>query len=244
MEDNGDILTAFADQLGVEPEVVEERWDGRPDRLMEDIFRIRDMDTGEVRGLELFDTQRKAVMAYFYGDADTINNYKGRRIGYSFIYALCFLVEGILVPNSFYPVVSRKYEQAENRIEDIENLIDNAKVDIPTNFVNKGEIELWNGSGYKAYSGDPDASRGDKSARAVLLDEMAFIEDQQKVKRAFGAFLSGEEPEDGAGLDAERQERPVYDYPQTGNREWVRRGRQPGGGHLHPTAVVLQRRRD
>ncbi|WP_200531614.1 hypothetical protein [Halorubrum sp. LN27] len=190
MEEDGDILTAFAEQLGVEPEVVEERWDGRPDRLMEDIFRIRDMDTGEVRDLELFETQRKAVMAYFYGDADTINNYKGRRIGYSFIYGLCFLVEGILVPNSFYPVVSRKYEQAENRIEDIENLIDNAKVDIPTNFVNKGEIELWNGSGYKAYSGDPDASRGDKSARAVLLDEMAFIEDQKKVKRAFGAFLS------------------------------------------------------
>nr|BDD45070.1 hypothetical protein 2 [bacterium] len=190
MDEHGDILATFADQLGVEPAVVEERWDGRPDRLMEDIFRIRDMDTGEVRDLELFDTQRKAVMAYFYGDADTINNYKGRRIGYSFIYALCFLTEGILVPNSFYPVVSRKYEQAENRIEDIESLIKNAKVEIPTNFANKGEIELWNGSGYKAYSGDPDASRGDKSARAVLLDEMAFIEDQKKVKRAFGAFLS------------------------------------------------------
>ena len=190
MEENGNILTDFANQLGVEPEVVEERWDGRPDRLMEDIFRIRDMDTGEVRDLKLFDTQRNAVMAYFYGDADTINNYKGRRIGYSFIYGLCFLVEGILIPNSFYPVVSRKYEQAENRIEDIEGLIEHAKVEIPTNFINKGEIELWNGSGYKAYSGDPDASRGDKSARAVLLDEMAFIEDQKKVKRAFGAFLS------------------------------------------------------
>jgi phage FluMu gp28-like protein len=190
MEDNGNILVDFADQLGVEPEIVEERWDGRPDRLIEDIFRIRDMDTGEIRDLELFETQRKAVMAYFYGDADTINNYKGRRIGYSFIYALCFLIEGILIPNSFYPVVSRKYEQAENRIEDIEALIKLSKVEIPTNFINKGEIELWNGSGYKAYSGDPDASRGDKSARAVLLDEMAFIEDQRKVKRAFGAFLS------------------------------------------------------
>ncbi|QRV15036.1 hypothetical protein JMJ58_19340 [Haloterrigena salifodinae] len=190
MQDTEDILASFADQLGVEPEVVEERWDGRPDRLAEDIFRIKDMDTGEVRDLELFETQRKAMMAYFYGDADTINNYKGRRIGYSFVYVVCFLLQGMLVPNSFYPVVSRKYEQAENRIEDVENLIDNAKVEIPTNFVNKGEIELWNGSGYKAYSGDPDASRGDKSARAVLLDEMAFIEDQKKVKRAFGAFLS------------------------------------------------------
>ncbi|SEL18110.1 terminase large subunit domain-containing protein [Haloferax larsenii] len=190
MQEHEDILESFADQLGVEPEVVEERWAGRPDRLAEDIFRVRDMDTGEIRDLGLFETQRKAIMAFFYGDADTINNYKGRRIGYSFVYCVAFLLQGMLVPNSFYPVVSRKYEQAENRIEDIENLIKNAKVKIPTNFVNKGEIELWNGSGFKAYSGDPDASRGDKSARAVLLDEMAFIEDQKKVKRAFGAFLS------------------------------------------------------
>ncbi|QSG06392.1 terminase large subunit domain-containing protein [Halapricum desulfuricans] len=187
---DSDLLREFADQLGVEEDVIEDRWRGRPDRLAEDIFQIQDMDTGRVGNLELFDTQRKAMHAYFYGDADTINNYKGRRIGYSFIYMVAFLLEGILVPNSVYPIVSRKFEQATNRITDINKLIENAKVEIPTVKDNRDEIVLWNGSKYKAYSGDPDASRGDDSARAVLLDEMAFIEDQEKVSRAFGAFLA------------------------------------------------------
>jgi len=69
-------------------------------------------------------------------------------------------------------------------------LIDNAKVEIPTEVTNKGYIELWNGTGFKAYTGDPSGARGDKSARAVLMDEMAFIEDQKEVSRAFGAFLA------------------------------------------------------
>ncbi|OYR54896.1 terminase large subunit domain-containing protein [Halorubrum halodurans] len=187
---NQDVLRDFADQLGVEEDVIEDRWQGRPDRLAEDIFQIQDMDSGLIRDLELFDTQRKAIHAYFYGDADTINNYKGRRIGYSFVYVVAFLLEGMLVPNSVYPIVSRKFEQATNRINDIQKLIDNAKVEIPTDKDNRDEIILWNGSKYKAYSGDPDASRGDDSARAVLLDEMAFIENQEKVSRAFGAFLA------------------------------------------------------
>jgi len=187
---NQDVLEDFADQLGVEEDVIEDRWKGRPDRLAEDIFQIQDMDSGLIRDLELFDTQKKAIHAYFYGDADTINNYKGRRIGYSFVYCVAFLLEGILVPNSVYPIVSRKFEQACNRITDIQKLIDNAKVEIPTDKDNRDEIILWNGSKFKAYSGDPDASRGDDSARAVLLDEMAFIEKQEKVSRAFGAFLA------------------------------------------------------
>lgn len=187
---NQDVLQDFADQLGVDEDVIEDRWAGRPDRLAEDIFQIQDMDSGLIRDLELFDTQRKAMHAYFYGNADTINNYKGRRIGYSFVYIVAFLLEGMLVPNSVYPIVSRKFEQACNRITDIQKLIDNAKVKIPTDKDNKDEIVLWNGSKFKAYSGDPDASRGDDSARAVLLDEMAFIESQEKVSRAFGAFLA------------------------------------------------------
>ena len=185
-----DVLVEFADQLGVDEDVIEDRWKGRPDRLAEDIFQIRDMDTGQIRDLELFDTQRKAMHAYFYGDANTISNYKGRRIGYSFVYVVAFLLEGMVIPNSVYPIVSRKFEQACNRITDIENLIENAKVKIPTEKTNKDEIILWNGSKFKAYSGDPDASRGDDSARAVLLDEKAFIEKQEKVTRAFGAFLA------------------------------------------------------
>jgi phage FluMu gp28-like protein len=185
-----DVLREFADQLGVKEDVIEDRWQGRPDRLAEDIFQIQDMDSGLIRDLDLFDTQKKAIHAYFYGDADTINNYKGRRIGYSFVYVVAFLLEGMLVPNSVYPIVSRKFEQACNRITDIHKLIKNAKVEIPTKTDNQDEIILWNGSKFKAYSGDPDASRGDDSARAVLLDEMAFIEKQEKVSRAFGAFLA------------------------------------------------------
>ena len=158
---NQDVLQDFADQLGVNEDVIENRWKGRPDRLAEDIFQIQNMDTGLIENLKLFDTQRKAIHAYFYGDADTINNYKGRRIGYSFVYVVAFLLQGMLVPNSVYPIVSRKFEQACNRITDIQKLIDNAKVEIPTDKDNRDEIILWNGSKFKAYSGDPDASRGD-----------------------------------------------------------------------------------
>lgn len=187
---NQDVLQDFADQLGVESTVVEDRWKGRPDLIAEDIFQIQDIDTGEVGDLELFEAQRKAIHAYFYGDAHKINNYKGRRIGYSFVYCVAFLLEGMFIPNSFYPFVARKYGQAENRVGDIQNLVENAKVEIPVEKDNKGEVELWNGSTYEAFSANPDAERGDDPARAVMLDEMAFMEDQKGVSRAFGAFLS------------------------------------------------------
>ena len=187
---NQDVLHDFADQLGVESSVVEDRWEGRPDLIAEDIFQIQDIDTGQVGDLELFESQRKAMHAYFYGDAHKINNYKGRRIGYSFIYCVSFLLEGMFIPNSFYPFVARKYGQAENRIGDIESLIKNARVEIPVETNNNGEIELWNGTTYEAFSANPDAERGDDPARAVMLDEMAFMEDQKGVSQAFGAFLA------------------------------------------------------
>lgn len=190
MKVDNDLLRDFADQLGVEPSIVEDRWQGRPDLLAEDIFQIPDTDTGEIKDLELFDTQRRAMDAYFYGNAQTLSNYKGRRIGYSFIYCLAYLIQGMFIPRSFYPVVSRKKTQAEERLSDIQTLIDNAKVEIPTNVDNKGYIELWNESAFKAYTGDPDGARGDRPARSVLLDEMAFMEKQKETKRAFGAFLS------------------------------------------------------
>ncbi|WP_330630674.1 phage terminase large subunit family protein [Halocatena halophila] len=190
MKVDSDLLREFADQLGVEPSIIEDRWQGRPDLLAEDIFQIPDTDTGEIKDLELFDTQRRAMHAYFYGNAQTISNYKGRRIGYSFIYCLSYLIQGMFIPRSFYPVVSRKKTQAEERLSDIQTLIDNAKVEIPTNTDNKGYIELWNETAFKAYTGDPDGARGDRPARSVLLDEMAFMENQKGTKRAFGAFLS------------------------------------------------------
>jgi hypothetical protein len=185
-----EVLRDFADQLGAEPDQILDRWEGRPDLIIDDIFRVRDIDTGEVRDLELFDVQRKLVHAYFYGDAGILNAYKGRRIGYSFVVVACFLLEALFYPNSFYPLVSRSLSQAKDRIDDIQNLIDHAKVDIPTEKENTDYIELWNESAFMAYSADSDTSRGADSARAVLMDEMAFIEDEEKAQRAFGAFLA------------------------------------------------------
>ena len=185
-----EIVKKFAEKEGLDPDTVEERWQGNPAQIAEDIFRIQDLDTGKYRDLELFKPiQTKVVNAYFYSDAKTFNLYKGRRIGYSFVVALCFLLDGMMNPNSVFPVVGIKKSGAESRISDIQDLIDNAKVDIPTETENKGDIELWNGSKYTAYSGAPDSSRGDDSAKAVLLDEMAFYEDQEAVSRAFRAFI-------------------------------------------------------
>lgn len=185
------IVEQFADQEGLDPNVVRDRWEGNPRQIAEDIFRIQDLDTGEYRDLSLFDPiQTKALDAYFYSDAKTISAYKGRRIGYSFIFCLAFLIDGMIHPNSVYPVVAVKQDGAQSRIRDIRNLIEHAKVDIPlAKNATQNEIILWNGSKFKAYSGAPDSSRGDDSARAVLLDEMAFYEDQEAVSRAFRAFI-------------------------------------------------------
>ncbi len=185
------IIQKFADEQGLDPDKVRKRWHNSPATIAEDIFRIEDVDTGQLRDLTLFrPIQTKVVDAYFYSDSGTINMYKGRRIGYSFIVIVCFLLEAMMIPNSVYPVVSTKEDQAKNRISDVKDLIKHAKIDIPTKKTNKGEVILWNGSKFKAYSGSPDSSRGDDSARGVLLDEMAFLEDQQEVSQAFGAFLA------------------------------------------------------
>jgi phage terminase large subunit-like protein len=187
---NEDKLQEFAQQVNADPEQVVDRWQGRPDLMIDDLFRVRDLDTGEVRDLELFDVQREFVHAYFYSDAGTINAYKGRRIGYSFVATLCFVLESLLYPHSFYPVVAGSLSQAKERIDDIQNIIDHAKVEIPTEKENTDYIELKNGSAFMAYSSDSDTSRGADSARAVLLDEMAFMEDEERAYRAFGAFLA------------------------------------------------------
>lgn len=190
-EMNEEIIRKFADEQGLDPDKVRKRWRNSPATIAEDIFRIQDVDTGELRDLTLFKPiQTKIVDAYFYSDSGTINMYKGRRIGYSFIAVVCFVLEALMIPNSVYPVVSTKQEQANNRISDITDLIKNAKIEIPTEKTNNDEVVLWNGSKFKAYSGSPDSSRGDDSARGVLLDEMAFLEDQEEVSRAFGAFLA------------------------------------------------------
>lgn len=184
-----DKLYEFASQLDADPDAIVGRWQGRPDLMIDDIFRVRDIDSGKARELELFDAQRRVVHAYFYGDAGKINAYKGRRIGYSFVVVACFLLEALFYPNSFYPLVSRTLGQAKDRISDIEDLIKHARINIPTQKTNTDEIVLWNDSAFMAYSADSDTSRGADSARSVLMDEMAFMEDQEKAQRAFGAFL-------------------------------------------------------
>lgn len=183
-------LYELATQLDADADAVVERWQGRPDLIIDDIFRVRDIDTGKVRDLELFDVQRKFVHAYFYSDAGTINAYKGRRIGYSFVAVACFVLEALFYPSSYYPLVSRSLSQAKDRISDIQNLIDHARIEIPCNKENTDYIELWNESAFQAYSAESDTSRGADSARAVLMDEMAFMENEERAQRAFGAFLA------------------------------------------------------
>lgn len=186
-----DIIQEFATNEGLDPDVVRERWSGNPANIAEDLFQVFDIDSGNPRPLTLYKpSQTKVLNAFFYSDARTLSLYKGRRIGYSFIVCVAFLLDGMINPNSFYPVVGIKEEGAQGRIKDISNLVANAKVDIPLEKDNDGDIILWNGSHFKAYSGAPDSSRGDKSAKAVLLDEKAFYEDQETVSRAYRAFLA------------------------------------------------------
>lgn len=186
-----DIVSEFAEQAGLDAATVEERWNGRPDRMAEDLFKIKDLDTGKIGDLNLFSPyQPKIIHAYFYGDATTLNVYKGRRIGVSFIICLCLALDGMMNPNSFFPIVSSKEEQAQSRIRDIKNLLENANVKIPLNKSIAGEIELWNGARFKAYTGNPAGARGDDSAKTVFIDEMAFLEDQDATSRSFSPFVS------------------------------------------------------
>ncbi len=186
-----ELVSEFAEHTGLDATVIEERWNGRPDRIAEDIFRVKDLDTGEIGDLGLFAPyQPKIVHAYFYGDASTLNIYKGRRIGVSFIIVVCLALDGMMQGNSFFPIVSSKEEQAQSRIRDLKNLFENAVIDIPMTKSVAGEIELWNGTRYKAYTGNPAGARGDDSAKTVFIDEMAFLEDQEATSRAFSPFVS------------------------------------------------------
>lgn len=218
-----EILREFADQVDADPDEIVERWQGRPDLIIDDLFRIRDIDTGEVVDLELFDPQREFVHAYFYSDAGTINVYKGRRMGYSFIAVACYLLEGMFYPESFYPIVSRSLGQAKDRIEDLQNMIDHALIEIPTVKENTDYIELWNGTSFMAYSSDSDGSRGADSARSVLLDEMAFMEDEKSTLRVFEPFL----------VEGQNRKMVEVSTPNTKNDPFMKHNRQgsPEGEH-------------
>lgn len=168
---------------------VRERWDGRPDLVIEDLFQVR-LPDGTTEPLELFPYQQQFTHAYFYGDSSTVLSYKGRRTGYSFITMACFLIDAMRRPKTFYPVVSVKKGTAQNRIDDIYDLLDLCILDIPIERDNAGLIEFWNGSVIEAFSGKVDSDRGADPAKAVFIDEMAFLEDQENTLNVFRPFLA------------------------------------------------------
>lgn len=187
--DTDGLIQRFCDATGADPADVEDRWAGRPDRIIEDIFRFPD-DYGEPQKIELFGPyQPKFVHAYFYGDASTLNFLKGRRIGGTAVAVLCMALEGLTMPNQLYPIVVTKEEQAYSRIDDLRQIFNHSVFDVPLPTDNKGTLELWNGTKYMAYTSKPEGARGD-GARSILFDEMAFMEKQEEQQRAFNPMLS------------------------------------------------------
>ena len=186
-----EVAEKFADQSNDSVDALLERWEGRPDLLAEDIFRAKNLDTEEIEDLSLFRPYQPRIMhAYFYGDGKILNIYKGRRIGVSYVIDICILIEALLKPDTFYPILSKTKSQSNSRISDIKTLIKNAKIDIPLETDNKDEIELPNGSRVKAYTGDPDSARGDDAPKSVFIDEMAFLEDQSATLDAYLPTIS------------------------------------------------------
>lgn len=185
------LISDASEELGFSEDHLRERWSRSPEKIAEDLFRVQDVDTGDYKPLELFSPYQPQILhAYFFGDEEIINVYKGRRIGVSFVFCLATVIDGLRHSGTFYPIVADTQSQANNRIEDIRNLIEHAKIDIPLEKDNQSEIVLENGTRYEAFSGAPDSSRGDEPAKTVFIDEMAFLEDQDAVMRAFMPFIS------------------------------------------------------
>jgi phage FluMu gp28-like protein len=174
-------------------EALLERWNNRPDLFIEDIFRVRDLETKEVTELNLTPYQRKFIHALWYGEASTVSVLKGRRTGYSFVACLTILAYALLNPHSFIAITGPSKSQAKDRIDDIYDLIKWSRLDLdrdtcPTD--NTDEIELPNNATIMAFAGNPDTSRGADSADILFIDEMAFLDDQEESMRAFSPFVA------------------------------------------------------
>lgn len=168
-----------------------ERWHDRPDLFAEDLLRAKNLQTEEIEDLSLYRPyQARVIHAYFFGSGKVKNIYKGRRIGISFTIGICILVEALLKPDTFYPILSKTKAQSNSRIRDIKTLIKNAKIDLELKTNNKDEIVLPNGSRIKAYTGDPDSARGEDPPKTVFIDEMAFLEDQAATLDAYLPTIS------------------------------------------------------
>lgn len=183
-------MKKLAHRLNADSEKLSERWDGRPDKVIEDVFQVRDLETKKVSQLDLTPYQKQFVHAFWYGDASTINVLKGRRTGYSFISCAVILLYALNTPHSFIAITGPSKSQAKDRIEDIYDLMEWAKISFNPVVDNRDEIELSNGSTIMAFSGNPDTSRGADSADILYIDEMDFLEDQEESMRAFSPFVA------------------------------------------------------
>jgi len=188
-------MEALAEQADGDTEALLERWQGHPERIAEDLFRTRDMETGEMEPVNLFyPYQPKLMHAYFYGDESITNVYKGRRIGVSWIFMVCITIDGLTTPDANFAVVSRTQSQSEERLSDMEDLLENSRLGInPDDWLeknNQAKKIFPNGATVRAFSGDPDAARGMDSAKTVFVDEMAFLEDQEATMQAFMPFIN------------------------------------------------------
>jgi phage FluMu gp28-like protein len=191
-----ELAAAVAESNDSDKTTLLERWSGSPEKIVQDVFRTRNMETGEMEDLSLFyPYQPRLLHAYFYGDESIINVYKGRRIGVSFVFCIALCIDALTTPEANFAIVSRTKGQSEERIQDIRSLLKDAK------FVNKpvedwlqkdnnGKLIFPNGATIRAFSGDPKSARGMDSAKTVFVDEMAWLEDQKATMQAFMPFIN------------------------------------------------------
>ena len=183
-------MQELAEQLDGDTQRLLSRWEGKPEQVIEDVFRVRDLESKEVTNLELTDYQKQFVRAYWYGDASTLNVLKGRRTGYSFIACATILLDAMTTPHGFFAITAPSKSQAKDRIDDVYDLISWSPLEFDLETDNRDEIELPNGATIMAFSGNPDTSRGADSADTLYIDEMAFLEDQHESMNAFSPFTA------------------------------------------------------
>ena len=189
-------MKKLAQQTNGNTEALLEKWHGEPEKIAQDIFCTRNMETAEMEDLELFyPYQPKLLHAYFYGNNSVINVYKGRRIGVSFIFCVGIAIDALTTPDANFAIVSRTKGQSEERIEDIRDLFDDSKfvqqpVEDWLQKDNNAKLILPNGATIRAFSGDPKSARGMDSAKTVFVDEMAWLEDQDATMQAFMPFIN------------------------------------------------------
>jgi phage FluMu gp28-like protein len=190
------LATAVADDSDADESALLKRWQGAPEKIVQDVFRTRNMETGEMENLSLFGPyQPQLLHAYFYGDQSIINVYKGRRIGVSFVFCIALCIDAFTTPDANFAIVSRTKSQSEERIADIRTLLKDSKfVEGPVEDWlkkdNNGKLVFPNDATIRAFSGDPKSARGMDSAKTVFVDEMAWLEDQDATMAAFMPFIN------------------------------------------------------